>query len=77
LLVSEQAAGPAATDLDFVEYQQQIMAVAQFAHCLQVAGRWDVDATLSLYRFEHDGTGVRTDCSPQSFKITQVLLVLR
>src|SRR5436190_3243555 len=58
MLVAEPFSRPAATSLDFVEDEEEIIVVRQFAEALQKAGRRELDATFSLNGLDHNRTGV-------------------
>src|SRR5437867_9412507 len=55
VLAGEHASGPADAALDLVAHEQDAVAVAQLAQCLEVSGRWHDIAALTLDRLDEDG----------------------
>src|SRR5207247_7806239 len=58
VLAGEHASGPPDAALDLVAHEQDAVAVAQLAQCLEVSGRWHDIAALTLDRLDEDGRRV-------------------
>ena len=54
VLVGKPLAGPPAAALHFVEHQQQIVLIGQFAQALQKSIRRNADAAFALHRLDQD-----------------------
>ena len=56
MLEGVPGAGPAHAGLDLVEDEHQLVFVSQVAQSFKIAGRRDIDASLTLDGLDHDGT---------------------
>jgi len=70
-LVGEQLAGPAQARLDLVADQQDVVLFTDLGSFLHVAGRWDVDASFALHRFDHERASALGDRLGQRLVVTE------
>ena len=61
VLFGEEFAGSAEPCLDFIEDEQDIVAIADFAHFFQVTGGRDNNTSFALNRFHQKCDGIRGD----------------
>src|SRR3989338_2479099 len=58
----KKLSGSAASCLDFVKYQQQVMPVAEFSQVFQIIFAWHYYTGFPLYRLDYDCCGFIVDC---------------
>src|SRR5690349_509615 len=71
MLVGEKLPCPAKAGLNFVADEQNVVRPADLFGLLQVAGRRNEYASLSLNRLDQEGTGIRRDHLTQSLDIAE------
>ena len=69
MFFGEEFAGSAKSSLDLIEDEQDVVAIADFAHFFQVTGRRDNNTSFTLNRFHQKGNRIGGDGPLQGFCI--------
>ena len=71
MFLGKKFSGPSQSCLNFIENEQGIMPVTNFASFFQITGRWHYDSPFALNGFHQKGNGVWSDDPFKSFRIPE------